>query len=171
MEIVRKIDARLGTIVKWATAIVLFVQVLVIFLGVFFRYFLRSPLTWVDELSCYLLVFTTFMGGYVAFKEAKLARITIIVDRCPPLLKKALVILADLAILAFLIAVAYYGSKLAGMPTIQRQKTPAMQIPMIYFFAFIPISGVLMAINSIVRTYDAFRGVGIDEHGEQEVVT
>ena len=168
--LIRRLDNLLSSIIKVITACVLCIQVAIIFLGVIFRYFLNSPLTWVDELTCYLLVFTTFMGGYVALKENKLARIGFLLDKMPGWLKKALIILADAAVLIFVAAIAWYGIKLGGMPTILNQRTPSMGIPMICFYFFIPLSGTLMSIHMVVRTVDAFFGKGLDVQGEEEQV-
>ncbi len=154
MSVIRKIDDLLGHAAKMVTAIVLFVQLIIMCMGVIFRYALNSPLTWVDELACYLLVFTTFIGGYVALREGELAKIGFIVEKFSPQGRKILNLLANLTMLALAVGISYYGIKLGGMPTILKQRTPSMQIPMIVFYSFIPISGVLMLVNMLVKIYD-----------------
>lgn len=163
----RRLDNVLGTIARWLTALCLLVQVTIVFLGVFFRYFLNNPLTWVDELACFLLVFTTFIGGYVALRELKLARISFIVDKFPRLIRKILLLIANLSILALVAAISYYGIQLLGNSAILNQRSPSIQLPMVIFYAFIPASGIMMFVNMLVQTYDFLlnNNIRIDDGG------
>lgn len=154
ITVLRKIDKVLAKIAKILTAVVLGTQMLIITLGVIFRYFLNSPLTWIDELSCYLLIFTTFIGGYVALRDSQLARVDFFVEKFSPRVRKSLKLFAYLTILVFSVAIVYYGVKLAGTPIILKQFTPSMRLPMIVFFSFIPFSGVLMLLDSLIKFYD-----------------
>lgn len=149
-----RFDNALGKIARWLTAIALLVQVTIVFFGVVFRYFLNNPLTWVDELSCFLLVFITFIGGYVALRELKLARLSFLVEMFPQTAKKILICIANLAILTLVAAISWYGIKLLGTPAILNQASPSMQLPMIIFYAFIPVSGIMMFVNMLLQTYD-----------------
>lgn len=157
MEAIRKLDNGIGKLSKVITAGVMFIQMFIVFCGVIARYFFNNPLTWVDELSCYLLVYITFIGGYVALRENKLASITFIVEKIPFKTRKIIVFVGNLLIMILTFCIGYYGIKLGLSPVVQHQKTPSMQLPMIVFFSFIPISGTLMLINMIVQTYDLIK--------------
>ena len=62
----RRIFDRLISVLDWWTMFLLVLMVLVVFLGVFFRYVVGSSLAWYDEFASYLLVWLTFYGAVAA---------------------------------------------------------------------------------------------------------
>ncbi len=61
-----KTFGRLIELLEWWAVFLLVLMVLLVFLGVFFRYVLGSALAWYDEFASYLLVWLTFYGAVVA---------------------------------------------------------------------------------------------------------
>ena len=81
-KILHGLDCFNGTIVrivKFIVSVCIAVQILIIFAGVIWRYFLNAPLSWVDEVAALLLVMIAFMGCYVALASRKLARIELFI--------------------------------------------------------------------------------------------
>ena len=133
------------------TAIALFIQMLIVFIGVLARYCFNNPQPWIDEISTYLLVVITYLGGYVALRSNKMASITFICELFPPVIRKILAIVSDLMIMVLMLAIAYYGFQLCASPIVLNQKTPTLQIPVIVFYCLVPISGFLMELSMINR--------------------
>ncbi|WP_338827551.1 TRAP transporter small permease [Neomoorella thermoacetica] len=153
-------DNVLGRIAEVLTAASICVQMVVMFAGVCFRYFFKSPLTWSDELSCYLLVLVTFFGGYVALRTNAMAKIELVLNLFPPKIKKLSILLANILIVVLMIAVIYYGTMLVLSPVIMKQRTPAMQLPMYWFYSIIPIASAMMIVRVFVMIYDMFQREG-----------
>ena len=80
--ILHGLDRLNGAIVKfmkYVVSICIAAQILIIFSGVIWRYFLNNPLSWVDEIAALLLVVIAFVGCYVALAGGKLARIELFI--------------------------------------------------------------------------------------------
>lgn len=165
MLIFRTIDGFFEKIARAVTAVAICIQMVIVFIGVVFRYFFDSPLSWSDEFATYLLVIITFFGAYVALVDKMLAKIELLVDRLPQPYKLFMIMTANMMSLSLLAAIAYFGTELALSPVIMRQTTPAMQLPMWWFFSIIPIAAVLMINHIILETYDVIskRGEGVED--------
>lgn len=135
-------------IVKAVVSICIAAQILVIFSGAVWRYFLNSPLTWVDELASLLLVVISFMGCYIALVNGSLARIELFIGRFKGTTKKVMYVVSELASLFMIIMVVIYGTKLFLLPTSLNQKTPGMFVPLCIFYGLIPLMFLLCAIAS-----------------------
>lgn len=70
--------ARLGEKLGGALLVVMTVIVL---LQVFCRYLLGSPLTWTDELSCYLMIYMTYLCMPLVYLRDKNIAMTFIVEK------------------------------------------------------------------------------------------
>lgn len=152
--LLRRIDGFSSRASRVITAVAIAIQTIIMFLGVIFRYFLNSPLTWSDETATFLLVFITFFGCYVALKDRILARIEIIVERLPAIHRKIVVLASNLMVLTLLVAVIYFGAVLGMSPVIMLQKTPALELPFVWFYAVIPVTALFMFVHILVQTYD-----------------
>jgi TRAP-type C4-dicarboxylate transport system permease small subunit len=166
IAVLRRMDDILGWAANAITAAAICLQTFLMFIGVCFRYFLNSPLTWSDEISTYLLVLVTFFGSYVALRQKMLAKIELLVNRLPRGTKLAAILLANLLSLALLTAIAYFGSELLMSPVTMKQKTASLDMPIWGFVAIIPLSAVMMIIHMIVETYDILSRKG-EEPGDQ----
>ncbi|MEW6266966.1 MAG: TRAP transporter small permease [Thermodesulfobacteriota bacterium] len=153
----RKIDDFFGWLSKAITAAAIAIQTIIMFLGVIFRYFLKSPLTWSDETATLLMVFITFFGCHVALKEKMLARIEFVVESFPALLRTIVIFLSNLLVLTLLAAIAYFGLVLGLSPVILNQNTPALELPMIWFYGIIPLTALFMIVHVLIKTYESLR--------------
>lgn len=134
---------------KFIVSICIAAQIIIIFCGVVWRYFLNSPLIWVDELAALLLVIIAFLGSYVALAERKLARIELFIGMFKGKSKKLMYIVSELLSLAMLIIVVKYGYALFLLPTSLNQKTPGMFIPLWIFYGLIPLMFALCSLASV----------------------
>ena len=65
----QRIFRRFIDLVEWWAMLLLVLMVVLVCLGVFFRYALGSSLAWYDEFASYLLVWLTFYGAVVDRKS------------------------------------------------------------------------------------------------------
>ncbi len=87
----------------------LVLMVVLVFLGVFFRYALGASLAWYDEFASYLLVWLTFYGAVVAIYHGRHIGFEMIVDRFGPNTKRMVEAFAELFVLGFQVVLFYYG--------------------------------------------------------------
>ncbi len=143
-------------------------MIIIVFCGVVWRYFLRDPLSWVDEVAALLLVVISFLGCYLAMARKRLARIDLLLSRFKGRARTAAYVFSECLSLVMILLVVYFGVRLFLMPTSLRQKTPGMFIPLWIFYGLIPLTflgNVIVTAGHILHyLYD---GSG-DPDGEAE---
>jgi TRAP-type C4-dicarboxylate transport system permease small subunit len=136
---------------KVFVSIAVAVQSVIIFCGVLWRYFLRSPLTWTDEVATLLLVVIAFLGCYLALSQNRLARIELIISRFKGAANTAAYVVSELFSVVMLVCVVYFGFRLFLMPTSLNQRTSGMGIPLWIFYGLIPLMFGLCFIKTITK--------------------
>ncbi len=79
------------------------------FVNVIARYVFNSSLTWASELTIYFFLWSTFFGAAYCFKVDAHISVSVLLDKVPPKVAKALMLLSHLITFVFLAAVSYYG--------------------------------------------------------------
>ena len=87
-------------------------------------------------------------------KDLALARIELCIDRLPQVLRTVAVLVANLLIFVLLVTITYFGIVVFLSPTVQKQITPAMELPIFWFYGVIPLSALIMLVHLVVETYD-----------------
>ena len=101
------LDAVLGAIVEIPVAILVAVEIVILFAGVVARFVLHQPLIWSDELASILFLWLAMLGAVVAFRRNEHMRMTAIVARASPEARAFLDVFATAAALAFLLLIAW----------------------------------------------------------------
>jgi len=115
------------------------------------RYILRSPSPYTDELARFLLIWIGILGAaYVAGQEKHLA-----IDLLPQKLegrnKRRLHFFINLLIALFAIAVMVIGgTRLVFITFNLGQTSSALQVPLGYVYAVVPISGLLVVYYKLI---------------------
>ena len=121
----------------------------VVFLQVVFRYLLRQPLFWSEELPRYLLIWMSFLAAALAQKSEAHINISLALAPLPSAWRRAVRILTNLIILAFLVVLVYSGALVVGITASHR--STALQIPMAAVYLALPVGAVLMSIYLVLQ--------------------
>lgn len=125
-------------------------MVIVVCLGVFFRYVLNASLVWYDEFASYLLVWLTFYGGVAASYRRRHIGFEAAVNRFPPKTRKIIEFLGESFVLGFQIVLFYYGwlltRKMGDETTVS-----LIWVKMSWIYSVLPITGGLMLLISLMR--------------------
>ena len=146
----RRIFDRLISVLDWWSMFLLVLMVLVVFLGVFFRYVVGSSLAWYDEFASYLLVWLTFYGAVAASYRGRHIGFDLLVSRFMPNTRRMADAIAELFVLGFQIVLFYYGWIL----TQKMGNETAVSLPwvkMAWVYSVLPIAGGLMLLISLDR--------------------
>jgi TRAP-type C4-dicarboxylate transport system permease small subunit len=119
----------------------------IIFFQVVFRFFIKIPLPWSEELSRYLMIWIGMLGASIALQEGRHIGVDILIERTRGRIRQVLRIAAMLGVLWFLGLVIREGVSLAWAN--HAQLSPAMMIPMLLPYAAIPVGGAFMLIQSV----------------------
>lgn len=121
-------------------------MVVVTTLQVVFRVFFTS-LSWTEEASRYLLIWSTFFAATLAYKKGGHIAITFVVNKFPLKIRKIIMVVSYLFSIFFFFMVSYFGSQMIVMQVFQI--SPAMGVPMKYVYLAIPISLVIMILHAV----------------------
>lgn len=113
----------------------------------FSRYLFNQSTTWVEELTRYLMVWMTMIGGATALYRGELVGMTFVADRLPRPMHRVLIRTVLLLIAAFLVVVVYQGYHFVQRSWVL--SAPAMQVPMAWFYMAVPIGAALMLLQTI----------------------
>lgn len=139
--------------------VALFVTILLVMvLQVTFRYVLNTPLTWTEELARYLFIWACYLGAPVATRRGNHVTILFVLERVPKGLVRivgwgiqavSLVFFLQLAILGAVLAVKSHSVEAITLP-----------IPWSLIYLAVPVSGVLMILQTIAGGWTMLQGGG-----------
>lgn len=146
----------------------LLVAVLVVFLtlSVVMRYVFDIGIEWSDELARMLFVWVVFVGFAVAIRHRGNIGVEVLVDRMPPPVQKGMILLQDVAVLAFSIFFAWQSVITVKFSLVQR--LPVMQVTIAWLYAAVLAAGVLMVVYAAANLVDTLRGRTRDAHPDAE---
>ena len=148
-----RILRRFINVVEWWAAVLLVLMVVVVCLGVFFRYALNSALVWYDEFASYLLVWLTFYGAVVASYRRRHIGFEVVVDRFDPKTRRIIDFIGECFVLSFQFVLFYYGWLLVEKMG-EASAISLTWIKMGWVYSVLPITGGLMLLISLMRLAD-----------------
>jgi TRAP-type C4-dicarboxylate transport system permease small subunit len=146
----QRIFSRLISVIEWWAMFLLVLMVVLVCLGVFFRYVLDASLAWYDEFASYVLVWLTFYGAVAASYHQRHIRFETVMDRLMPRTRKRFAIVAELFVLAFQFVLFYYGWLLTRKMG-DETAVSLVWVKMGWVYSVLPITGGLMLLISLQR--------------------
>ena len=147
------------------TVLLLVLMVLLVSLGVFYRYVLNSSLSWYDEFASFLLVWLTFYGAVVASYRRRHIGFEIVVDRFMPSTRKFVELIAEFCVLGFQAVLFYHGwllvQKMGDETTVS-----LVWVKMRWIYSVLPITGGLMLVISLMRCVSIATGNASGKGGD-----
>lgn len=150
---ITKIEKSLSIILMLSMAII-------VTLAVAFRYVLNAPLSWAGEVSVFLLIWISFIGGSLGLKYKSQAAVTIILDYAPLKIKKSILISGHIIMLLFLVLLIFYSFTWITSPSVAFQKSTAMLLPMWIPYLAVPLGLTFSAIHLLSNLVDIVKKEG-----------
>jgi len=148
-SLLARLEHWLGALVEIPTALLVVVEIVILFAGVVSRYVFHNPLIWSDELASILFLWLAMLGAVVAFRRSEHMRMTALVAGAAPPLRSYLETVAVCAALAFLLVIvgpsweyAYEESYIT---------TPALEIANSWRAAALPVGIGLMVLFALLQ--------------------
>lgn len=136
--------------------VMLFAMVVITGAQIICRVFFEA-LTWSEELSRYLLVWSSIIGAACVYRRAGHISVSIVQDLLPAKGKKIMQIIVHILCGVFFALMIYYGFIYMGK--MSNQLSPAMRLPMSIMYASIPVGGILL----LYQAFDAMMGLLFDK--------
>ena len=155
MKIIHDIDKVINKILRFIVIIMLSVLSVVVFAQVLFR-IVHLSIPWSEELSKYLLIWSTFLGAAICIRKGSLVGLEFLKNSMSEEKQKILQTILNLivcAMLLFLINVGFWAVRRVWF-----QITPVLKLSMGLMYAAIPIGSVFMLINQILVTIYLWKG-------------
>jgi len=120
------------------------------------RYILQHPAAWPEEAARYLFVWVALLGGALGVDRGVHFSLDLLTSRFPSRVASRLAAGIDLACAAFAALLAWHGATLAWR--VREQPSAALEIPMTWPYAAIPVAALLMAWSLAASARRRWRG-------------
>jgi len=144
-----RLDRAIGWITELPAALLVVVEVAVLFAGVVSRYGFNRPLTWTDELASALFLWLAMLGAVVAFRRGGHMRLTAIVGYAGPRWRARWDVLGALVVALFVLEILA-----PARDYIEDQWliiTPALEIHDAFRVAALGVGALLMMTIAVLR--------------------
>jgi TRAP-type C4-dicarboxylate transport system permease small subunit len=150
MGLARLIDALVAAI-RILVAALLLIAVTLNFANIIGRYLLSAPIAWAEEVMLFLLVAVVFLGSSVVSAEGRQIRMDVVLHMLPPVLRRALEIIADLTTIAVSLALIVFAWPVINMLAEFDERSQAADFPLFIPQALIPLGFGLAALFTATR--------------------
>ena len=150
----------ISKIEKSLSIILMLSMAIIVTLAVAFRYVLNAPLSWAGEVSVFLLIWISFIGGSLGLKYKSQAAVTIVLDYAPLKIKKSILISGHIIMLLFLVLLIFYSFIWITSPSVAFQKSTAMLLPMWIPYLAVPLGLTFSAIHLLSNLVDIVKKEG-----------
>lgn len=145
--VIEKLSLIINKGVEYLLFLLGIVMAIIVGAQVFSRYVLNHSIFWSDEAARFLLIWLTFLGAGVAYRNQGHASIDIVYRRLPKAGRKIAAIATDLLTLAFAGVMIFYGYKFSYF--VRMQISPALFMPKWIPHSVIPVGGAILAIHAL----------------------
>ncbi len=150
MDLIKKLSNLINIVVSQLCLYTMASMTIVVLLGVFFRYIVRLPLSWSEELSRYLMIWSASLAISIGIKEKGHVGLTIIMDRLKSrIFKSVLETLVFLITAVFLFVMIKYSIQM--VIEAKWQYSQGLGITMVLPTLAIPVSMVIGIIQLVLR--------------------
>jgi TRAP-type C4-dicarboxylate transport system permease small subunit len=125
---------------------------IVVLLGVLFRYVIKQPLSWSEEVARYLMIWAASLAISIGVMRREHLGITFLIHRFPPTAQKFVAVLVNLFVLWFLWVLTKFGYAMAVEGKTQLSPILARYgISMVWSLAAIPVAGALAMVQTFLQ--------------------
>ena len=144
-----RLDFLLTRLTESLAALLVALEVVILFAGVVSRYVFHNPLTWSDELASILFLWLAMLGAVIALHKSEHMRLTAVVSRVPASWRRTLETVAALVIVVFVLLIIEpawrYGEQEWAIIT------PALSIHNSWRASALVVGMVLMAVIAVAQ--------------------
>jgi len=132
-----------------SVAVVFFAaMVTAVLLGIFFRYIVRDPLQWTEELARFLMLWTGFLAMNVAMHHQMHLKIDSLINVLPAWLRNILGYICDILIGLFLFVLTVKGY---AMTKNTMMLASSMKLSMFWIYMAVPLGAFLTLIQLVLQ--------------------
>ena len=143
-----------------------------IVINILMRAFFQSGISWLEEFSRYVFVFSTFLGASIAVESDQHPKMTAVVDAVPAGAGQILKIAGNLLCAVLCLAVAYYGYQQILKMIANGAMASSVPVPLYVPYLIIPLGMLVSSIRYLCLVWQSVRALSgadtADERGGDE---
>ncbi len=136
-------------IANWMTYASVGVMTLMVSVQVISRYVFQNSISFSEELARFMFIWTVAIGSSIALRKRKHVKVTLFVDSLPKKAGTILKIISESLSVLFFLIILIYGFVML-LETVE-QTSPALGWSMSLVYLAMPLSGLLLLINSVAN--------------------
>lgn len=144
-----RLDRWLGVVTEIPAAILVVVEILVLFAGVVSRYVFNQPLTWSDELASVLFLWLAMLGSVIALRRSEHMRLGFVASLAPPRVGRWIDAFAAMISAVFMLSIIVPSEQYMSFQWMIL--TPALQMHDTFRVAAIGVGVALMLVLAVMR--------------------
>ena len=145
-----------SNIVEWVAAFLVIALTIVVFLQVFNRFVLKTPLAWSEDLAMLLFQWISFLGAAIGVKRMRHFGIELVVKKLPERIRHKIELLVPFIIGVVALTMITEGMKLIHVNRYRIYSS--MDLSYVWTFLSIPVSGCLILLYLIWHEVCRWRG-------------
>ncbi len=149
------------TVVEAVCAVLMVALAVIVFVQVFNRFVLQTPLAWSEDLAMLLYQWVVFVGAALGVKRLRHFGIELVVRQFPERWRRRIALLTPVVMLIVAIVMIVQGYALVMIN--QNRTFSTMDLSYIWAFLPIPLSGVLIIIYLIQLEIRRWREPHVEE--------
>jgi TRAP-type C4-dicarboxylate transport system permease small subunit len=142
MNALHQIDKVLTALIRLILGVTSAVIFVVTFLAVIFRYILKAPLPWSQDVIRLAFTYMIYFGAAYCVRDSSHLNVDVLLTMLSKRGRKIAEILINIVLLCFFIFLVVYGFTFAQMGYIQT--TSYLMLPMTYYYLGIPLAAIGM---------------------------
>lgn len=147
MTVIKSIDRGITGLIRLILGLTSGVIFGVTFLAVIFRYLLKSPLPWSQDVIRLAFTYMIYFGAAYCVKDNSHLNVDVLLSALQPRTRKICEIIINIVLLGFFCFLVTFGFTFAQLGSIQT--TSYLMLPMTYYYLGIPLAAVCMAFYVI----------------------
>lgn len=151
-----KLMDKVNQFVGYFLALLLLIMTILITWQVFARFVVGSPLTFSEEIARFIMIWLTMLGSAYALRKGTLISLDVLLEFGGKTVATILKYIIPIISILFALILIIYGFQLAGM--VSYQTAPSTRISMMWPMLALPVSGIVIVLNSISLIIDQIVG-------------
>lgn len=146
--------------IEYCLSVVLFVILIIVcFLQVLFRFVIKLPLAWTEEMSRYIFILLVYVGASAAALERKHVRVELIDSVLPPKAAKGLSAVVQVLCAAISLVITFNIKDLILNSARTQQQSAALRLPMAAMYAMVGAMFAVIAFRFLQAAWRTLREI------------
>lgn len=141
------VNAFLAGVARISVAIMLVVNLSIVFAGVIFRYVFGQPLGWVYEVAIFLMMWSAFVGSAALSRDKAHVSLDFIILKFPVRVREGIRAVLEIAVIVLLVVIIQ--SSLTMIQGLMASKSAYLRLPMVWVYSSVPVGMGMVLLQQI----------------------